>query len=132
VLGSDPLLLAKTFTLREFGRLANQPPELLAVAGTPSTDELQSRVALIARRRGHGDAVGAANDDIADPYGGSIKAARTAAADIAAAVAAIADGLGLAPIVGQPEAGDLSAVPVADPRHRAGLRRRPGRGPVAG
>ncbi len=95
VLAAEPLLLTKAFTLREFGRLATLPPQLPSVAGpVPTVTELRARVAAVAARRGQGEAV--VNDDIADPYGGSLKAARTAAAEIAAATTAIAAGLGFA------------------------------------
>ena len=124
VLEADPLLLAKTFTLREFARLAALPPDLAAAAeGVPTAAELRNRVGAIARRRGGGDAAGAANDDIADPYGASIKGARTAAAEIADAVTGIADGLGL-PTADAPSPGRAHRPP--GPSLRPWGRHRPG------
>jgi protein-tyrosine phosphatase len=122
ILDAEPQLLARTFTLREFARLAGSVPS--SPASVTSEQQLRSRVALVAGRRGYGDASGPPDNDIGDPFGGSLKAARTAAAEVAAAVDAILAGLELAGANGV-DANNVDANgvdtngPVTVARHRA-------------
>ncbi|HEY2166071.1 MAG TPA: hypothetical protein VGH01_02805 [Jatrophihabitantaceae bacterium] len=83
----------RTFTIREFGRLAEQVP-LIAEIHDP--DGLRNRVAEISAQRGVARANGGgAVDDIGDPFGGATDVARRAAAQISAAVDEAIRALGL-------------------------------------
>lgn len=93
VLRLDPMAFRRTFTLREFGRLGAglvRPTRLLEV------DELTDRVYEVAARRGSVPVVDPGEDDIADPIGRPLPVHRECARQIAAAVDAVVDILGLA------------------------------------
>jgi protein-tyrosine phosphatase len=103
VLGMEPLAFRRTFTYREFGRLGRGMPRLAA----PSATALVARVAAVAARRGLEDAVRPQANDIADPYGASMKSVRLIAAQVSDAVDAILAALGLAPTqAGDDQRGD--------------------------
>ncbi len=81
VLLTEPSLLAKTFTLREFARLAWEAPEARPV-GVPADEGLRARVAAIARQRAYTRRPRPGEYDIADPYGKPLKVARETVAQI--------------------------------------------------
>ena len=102
VLQSEPSMMSKAFTLREFARLAESahlPQSQLAGSG-PSRADLVARVASIARMRGQQGPAGPAENDIADPFGASLATARLIVAEIAAAVDHAIAGLDLPPSSG--------------------------------
>jgi protein-tyrosine phosphatase len=87
VLRAVPGAMRRTFTLREFVRLAEAVPADSA-GGRPE------RVARIAAQRGVVPAVAPGADDIRDPFRRSLDVARTCAAEISAAVDAVLAALG--------------------------------------
>jgi protein-tyrosine phosphatase len=99
VLRSVPLMMARTFTMREFSRLAQGAGELPRRSSpfhaAPDTEELRKRVRLIAGQRGHVAIVDAVQDDIADPYGANLDVARRCVRQISAAVDGALDALSL-------------------------------------
>lgn len=95
IVQADPLSFRRVFTLREFGRLGGSLPH---PAGPVGADALVARVAEIAGQRGNADPGEPGDDDIADPFGASLKVARGAAAEVAVAVDAVIDALGLAAV----------------------------------
>lgn len=91
---ANPAAHARTFTLREFGRLGAGLPS----RKPPLTEEtLRSRVAEVADRRGDVDAAPAGGDDIADPLGASPEIVHACVAQIAAAVDEVIAVLGVGP-----------------------------------
>ena len=94
VLHTEPSMLAKTFTLREFARLAWEAPEAKPV-GVPTDEGLRVRVAAIARQRGLTRRARPGEYDIADPYGKSLEIARAAVAQISQRVDIAVKELGL-------------------------------------
>jgi protein-tyrosine phosphatase len=106
VLQAEPMMMTKTFTLREFGRLGAtlEPLRQRAIvrgrhaAATEAydTDDLRERVALIARQRGIAAAAEGRRDDIADPFGATQDVARATVLEISAAVELALAALGLA------------------------------------
>jgi protein-tyrosine phosphatase len=105
-LQAEPMMMTKTFTLREFGRLGAtlEPLRQRAIvrgrhaAATEAydTDDLRERVALIARQRGIAAAAEGRRDDIADPFGATQDVARATVLEISAAVELALAALGLA------------------------------------
>lgn len=83
-----PSALRRTYTLKEFARLASCVPDA-ALADVPRTadERLRALTALASRHRAP---VAAQADDVEDPYGGTLAAYRLAYEDIRTAVAAIA------------------------------------------
>ena len=94
VLHADPSLLAKTFTLREFARLAWKAPEARPV-GVPTDEGLRARVAAIARKRALNRPGRPGELDIADPYGKPFEAARATVLQISRRVDIAVTELGL-------------------------------------
>lgn len=95
VLQSQPLLLARTFTLREFARLATEPQLAYSGSGVTSPGDLRLRVAEIATRRGSFPPLGTGENDIADPFGASLAVTRATVTAISTHVDAALDGLKL-------------------------------------
>jgi protein-tyrosine phosphatase len=93
VVRMDPSATWRTFTIREFGRLADGVP-LISEINDP--DQLRARVAEIsAQRQAARDGGRPANDDIGDPFGADVEVARRSAAHISEAVDAAINALGL-------------------------------------
>lgn len=87
VLLDVPTAFRRTFTLREFARLAPYA----------DSDDPRTAVARAAANRGRHGGVPAADDDIADPYRRTADRAATVAEEITAAVRVALDVLGFAP-----------------------------------
>lgn len=85
LLRDRPLMMARTFTIREFARLASSAPDVRRSGGA-TIQAMQDRVRVIAGQRGVAEAPADGGDDIADPYGASIPVARGTVTDIAHAV----------------------------------------------
>ena len=81
----------KTFTLREFARLAGEVDPL----DGPDVSALRARVAELAAHRARQRPIPARGADIGDPYGARLEMARTSAAQIADAVHVVIRSLGL-------------------------------------
>lgn len=96
----DPRATERIFTLREFGRLGAG----LGGRASVTADDLRGRIARIGELRAHAAPVERGVDDIGDPYGASLREVRACGAQIAAAVDALIDGLGL-PRAGAPGSG---------------------------
>jgi protein-tyrosine phosphatase len=97
-----PLMMARTFTIREFGRLAfGLPPGRMPRGSTLRA--LQDRVRVIADQRGIAEVPGDGGDDIADPFGASLPVARSTVADIARAVEETARALNMLNVLNQAE-----------------------------
>lgn len=96
VVTADPLTYRRCFTMREFGRLG---ATLEPTDQRPMTAEaLRDRVAQVAGQRGRSDcAVAEGQDDIGDPFRASADVVRLRAEEVAQAVDAVIDVLGLAP-----------------------------------
>lgn len=88
----EPLTFRRTFTMREFARLGRDLP---AADRPSSVDELHHRVAAIAARRGIVEPAPPGGDDIADPFGAGMDAARLAVASVSEAVDGVIRALGL-------------------------------------
>jgi protein-tyrosine phosphatase len=88
----EPLTFRRTFTMREFARLGGDLP---VAAGPVTADSLRQRVAAAAARRGLVEAAPPGGDDIADPFGAGMDAARLAVASVSAAVDGVIRALGL-------------------------------------
>lgn len=101
VLLTEPSLLAKTFTLREFARLSWEAPEARPV-GVPTYEGLRARVAAVARQRGLTRRARPGEYDVADPYGKSLEIARATVAQIAQRVDIAVRELGLRQTVDRP------------------------------
>ena len=96
VVTADPLSYRRCFTMREFGRLGAALPRDDQAPMTATA--LRDRVELVAGQRGRTEsAVEAGQDDITDPFRARDDVARARAAEVAQAVDAIIDVLGLAP-----------------------------------
>ncbi len=93
VVQTDPVSFRRTFTFREFGRLGSHAE--LSVDQPMTVDALVERVAEVAAQRGNAEPAAAGADDIDDPFGASLKVARGCAAEVADAVDAVIDTLGL-------------------------------------
>jgi protein-tyrosine phosphatase len=93
VLAVEPMALRRTFTMREFARLAAALP---APDGPPTDERLRARVADAAAQRGSADPVAPGGDEIADPYGAPLAVMRTCGRQISDVVDEILRGLGLA------------------------------------
>jgi len=91
VLRAEPAAFRRTFTMREFARLGAAAP----AAGARDLAGLRERVFEIAALRGQVAAAEPGGDDVGDPYGGSLEIARIAGHQIATAVDAAIDALGL-------------------------------------
>lgn len=88
----EPLAFRRTFTMREFARLgAGLPP----LAPPPDDETLRARVAEVAAQRGHAEPAEPGGNDIGDPFGAPIDAARQAAAQVSAAMDGVLAALGL-------------------------------------
>ena len=85
LLRARPSTLAKTFTMREFVRIADNAPRQRHGAGT-AVPALKDRVRVIADQRGIADVPAAGADDIADPFGEPIPVVRNSVADISRTV----------------------------------------------
>jgi len=83
-----PAALRRTYTLKEFARLASCVPDA-DLADVPRTagERLRALTVLAARHRAP---VAAEADDVEDPYGGSLAGYRTAYDEIRTAVATVA------------------------------------------
>jgi len=92
VLQANPTAMRRTFTLREFGRLAAALP---SPRGLPALEGLRARVSEVADQRGVVSAGQPRGDDIGDPFGASFDIARACAAQVGAAVDAVLDTLGV-------------------------------------
>jgi protein-tyrosine phosphatase len=79
-----PKALPRTFTMREFARLAGDV-DAAGLTGDDPADRARALVAAVAARRG-GGWVPRERDDVADPYGAGDDAYDRAAADITAAL----------------------------------------------
>jgi len=98
VLHEAPLMLAKTFTLLEFARLGaglagrdgSAPNEV------PTADQLRTRAAEVAGQRGIAEPAARGQDDVADPFGGSLDVARASVTAVSDAVDRVLVALGLA------------------------------------
>lgn len=92
ILEAQPTAMRLTFTIREFGRLgAGLPPLAVEV-----TDEaLRLRVQEVAARRGVVPAAAPGEDDVGDPFGGSLDVARATVARLVTAVDEVVAALGL-------------------------------------
>lgn len=85
VVGMTPAAVRRTFTLKEFARLASTGPAVST--GDDPTERAVAVVAGAAQRRGHAmDADAGNRDDIADPYGGQRSCYDTCLAEVAGAV----------------------------------------------
>ncbi len=102
VLQSEPVMMSRVFTLREFARLADAARDYAAdgSGGAVTRDDLVARVALIARMRGTQGPAGPRENDIADPFGAPLSFARTVVAEIAAAVDSAIAGVNLSTSAG--------------------------------
>ena len=87
VLTATPLAMNRTFTVREFARLAASVPATAVRDTVPDPAALRARVATIAGQRGIVAAPGEGADDIADPYYAGAAVAETTAVAVAQAVA---------------------------------------------
>jgi protein-tyrosine phosphatase len=95
VLHAEPLLWQRTFTLREFVRIASSAGLAHSGSGVPTPDELRRRVVQIAQLRGSSAPVGAGENNVPDPYGASIAMARSTVSAISTLVDAALDELDL-------------------------------------
>lgn len=87
VVETDPLTSARTFTLREFARLAEQvDPRRLPPA---PVDRAHALVELARRQRGRVVSARPEDDDVADPIRGGANAHRAAAESVQQAVRAV-------------------------------------------
>jgi protein-tyrosine phosphatase len=86
VVTAEPTVVRRTFTIKEFARLAAS----LADPAAPSLSELVDRTA---GQRGWLPAVSAAEDDVADPYGLPAQRYTVTAAELSAAIEDIAKAL---------------------------------------
>ena len=119
VLQSEPMMMSRVFTLREFARMAQwadqeRPAPADHAGPTDQADQANQanraepavradpldRVAMIARLRGTHGPAGPRENDIADPFGASVNTARAVVAEIAAAVDFTVAGLDLSAPVG--------------------------------
>lgn len=105
VITAVPSAFRRTFTFREFARLAQRAP----AAGEPA-----EVVAAVATGRGRGGPVAAEDDDVRDPYRGSIRLATEIAEQVGEAMRATLGALGLA----APEAAVGAAAASPAPRRR--------------
>jgi len=92
ITGAHPLAATHTFTLREFGRLG---AGLGTLSRSPTPEDLRTRVRQVGGLRAVAAPVKRGRDDIGDPYGASLGHVRTCGAQIAAAIDAVIDALGL-------------------------------------
>jgi protein-tyrosine phosphatase len=88
----EPLTFRRTFTMREFARLGRDLP---VDDQPPSAESLRHRVAAVAARRGIVEPAPPGGDDIADPFGAGMDAARLAVAAVSEAVDGVIRALGL-------------------------------------
>ena len=109
VLMQVPLALRRTFTMKEFARLAGH----LDRTDVPSTDPVAT-IAGLARLRHLDGPLVEGTDDVADPYRRGVEAADLAVQEIAATVRATISALGLRTL--QPQAADPDAPADRDPR----------------
>ena len=86
VVTAEPSVIRRTFTIKEFARLAASLGDL--AAATPA-----ALVEKVAGQRGWSPAVSAAEDDVADPYGLPAERYTATAAELSEAVTVIADAL---------------------------------------
>ncbi len=92
ILQADPLAFPRAFTLREFARLG----ATLSPSAQPATsDTLVARVREVAQLRGQASPAQPGADDIADPFGAALPVARRCARQVAEAVDAGIEILGL-------------------------------------
>jgi protein-tyrosine phosphatase len=95
VLQTRPLLLTRTFTLREFCRLAATGELAHSTSNAVTASDLRLRVAEIARTRDSTVRAGIGQDDIPDPFGASLAVTRATVTAISTYVDAALDGLNL-------------------------------------
>jgi protein-tyrosine phosphatase len=91
-IAADPLAAGRTFTVLEFGRLGTG---LGPLSQSPTAEDLRARVRRIADLRAGAAPVKRGLDDIGDPYGASLRHVRSCGVQVAAAVDAVIDALGL-------------------------------------
>jgi protein-tyrosine phosphatase len=91
IVRADPLSFRRTFTIREFARLA---APLAPLAVTPTEADLRARVYEVSAQRGWAPPPAKGADEIGDPFGASVEIARGIAAEIAAAVDVVVATLG--------------------------------------
>lgn len=101
ILGHEPAALQRTFTVREFARLAEIAQDGLSPDGS-GLDRAQALVRAAASARGS-VRVAPEDDDVRDPYGSPMPVYRRCRDEIAAAVTRIAAGLLPPPTVGEPD-----------------------------
>lgn len=91
IVRAEPMTFRRAFTIREFGRLG----ATLGAAGATTEQSLRERVSEVADQRGWATPAAPGADEIADPYGAPLAAARICAAQLSDAVNAVLDALGL-------------------------------------
>lgn len=92
VLQLEPLAFRRTFTMLEFGRLGSG----LSASTLPLNEQdLRARVDEVAGQRGLVDTVPVGADDISDPFGRNVSAARTSALAISASIDTLVRVLGI-------------------------------------
>jgi protein-tyrosine phosphatase len=100
-----PLSFRRTFTMREFARLgadlADLPDGVAVTDSEALRMALDERVGVVAAQRGWVEPAAPGGDDIGDPLGGGIVAARTAVSAIAEAIDGVITSLGLRSRVAQ-------------------------------
>ncbi|HSY16475.1 MAG TPA: hypothetical protein VK816_10830 [Jatrophihabitantaceae bacterium] len=95
VMRVEPMAMTRTFTLREFGWLAQSLPPAEYGGDPPTTAELSKRVAQVARQRGTLPPHDQSEDDIADPHRGTDAQMTTCAQQVARSVDAVIAALGI-------------------------------------
>jgi protein-tyrosine phosphatase len=95
VLQTRPSVLTRTFTLREFGRLATERDLAHSRPDVMTPSDLRMRVTEVASRRESSAQVGAGENDIPDPFGASPAVTRATVTAISTYVDAALDGLNL-------------------------------------
>ncbi len=88
LLRSQPRLLRRTFTMKEFGRLG------AALDAPAPAESIADRVSRIAAVRGTLDPIEATADDVIDPFGRGSRAARDCVTDLAGTTDRVAAMLG--------------------------------------
>jgi protein-tyrosine phosphatase len=85
ILRADPAAMRRTFTMREFARLADSLDE-----GPSRTGDLAQRVRAVAGQRGVVAPAAPGADEVADPIGAPLREVRACGQQISAAVDALA------------------------------------------
>jgi protein-tyrosine phosphatase len=100
VLVQAPLAMNRTFTLREFTRLAAGLPPSGPSSLVPDAEHFKARVAAVAGQRGLVPVAARGQDDIDDPYGRSVSVARATVDITSDAIGRLIAALDLVPGVG--------------------------------